>query len=286
MKIIKSVREMAAFSRDVRRRNRTIGLVPTMGYLHEGHLSLMKAARRQTDVVVVSIFVNPLQFGPHEDFRQYPRDFRRDRAMAQSVGVDVVFCPSQKDMYPDGYRTFVTVDKLTDGLCGASRPGHFKGVTTVVAKFFGIVKPDKAYFGQKDAQQAIVIKRMTENLNMGIDIRVMPIIREKDGLAMSSRNVRLSAAERRDAPILYQSLVKARRMVKGGETDPSKVIRRICFLIEGKRSARIDYVAVVDARDLSPLRSIDEAVLIAVAAYFGKTRLIDNIVIREDKRHN
>jgi len=280
LKTVDSISRMQTFVKILKKEGRTIGLVPTMGALHEGHLSLMRAAKTHTDVVVVSIFVNPLQFGPSEDFGKYPRDFARDEEMASRVGVDVIFCPKAEEMYPAGYSTYVNVEGLTEGLCGASRPGHFKGVTTVVTKLFSIVKPDIAYFGQKDAQQAFVIRRMVENLNMGIDIKVLPTIREKDGLAISSRNVFLSKEERREATALYVSLKKAESAVRGGEREPRAVIAAIEEVIRECPSAEIDYISIVDTQSLKDVTVIAGEVLIALAVTIGHTRLIDNTIMK------
>ena len=240
---------------------------------------LWSAAKKHTDVVVMSIFVNPLQFGPKEDFEKYPGDLKRDEELATTAGVDIIFHPSVNDIYPAGYSTHVNVEGLTDTLCGASRPGHFKGVTTVVAKLFEIVRPDIAYFGQKDAQQAIVIKKMAADLNMGVEVKVMPIIREPDGLAMSSRNVYLSDSERKDALVLHESLRKAEEMIKGGERDSRKVIKAMQELIKLAPTAKIDYVSIVDAVTLKDTKTINPEVLIAVAVFIGKARLIDNIIM-------
>jgi pantoate--beta-alanine ligase len=251
-----------------------------MGYLHKGHLSLMKKARKETDIVIISIFVNPTQFGPHEDYTQYPRDLEKDTQLAKAVGVDVVFVPTVAAMYPQGFSTFVNVEEITDCLCGQSRPGHFRGVTTVVMKLFNLVKPDIAYFGQKDAQQAIVIKRMVKDLDMDIKIKVLPIVRESDGLAMSSRNTYLNLQERKDATVLFHALQRARTMVASGVREPRKIISNMKRIIRQKQSAKIDYVAVVDTENLKTLKRISGEVLIALAVWIGKTRLIDNIIIR------
>ena len=281
MKIIDSISRMHTMVKIIKKEGKSMGLVPTMGYLHDGHASLMRTARAHTDVVVMSIFVNPLQFGPHEDFEKYPRDFARDEDLARRSGVDIIFYPKQAEMYPADYRTYVDVEGLTSGLCGASRPGHFKGVTTVVAKLFSIVKPDMAYFGQKDAQQAIVIKRMVEDLNMGIDVKVLPTVREKDGLAMSSRNVYLSKEERADAGILGKSLKTAEKMIVGSsERDPKKVIAAMSDMIKAAPSARIGYISIVDAKNLQTVEVISGEVLVALAVFIGKTRLIDNIILK------
>ncbi|MCM8761258.1 MAG: pantoate--beta-alanine ligase [Candidatus Omnitrophica bacterium] len=280
MKLVDSIQRMATLSKMVRKEGKTIGFVPTMGYLHDGHMSLVKAAKKHTDFVVMSIFVNPIQFGPSEDFEKYPRDLKRDEELARAAGVDVIFYPSAKDMYPPGYSTYINVERLTDRLCGASRSGHFRGVTTVVAKLFNIVRPDVAYFGQKDAQQAIVIKKMVQDLNMDVEIKVMPIVRESDGLAMSSRNVYLSEDERKSALSIYEALRKAEGMVASGEIDSKKIIRAIKDVISQKASIKIDYVSIVDTKELEDLPEIKSEALIAVAAYVGKTRLIDNVIVR------
>jgi pantoate--beta-alanine ligase len=263
----------------MKKEGKSIGLVPTMGYLHEGHLSLVKAAKKHTDVVVMSIFINPIQFGPKEDFEKYPRDLKHDEEMAREAGVDVIFYPSLKDMYPEGYATYVIVEKLTGSLCGESRPGHFRGVATVVTKLFNIVKPDVAYFGQKDMQQAMMIKKMASDLNMDIEVKMMPIAREKDGLAMSSRNIYLGTAERKDAVVLYQSLLKAETLIKNGERDAGKIIKTVEEMIKAKSSAKIEYVKLVDARGLKDIKVITGEIALAVAVFFGNTRLIDNITI-------
>lgn len=279
MKKIEDVSRMLTFVKMIKKEGKSIGFVPTMGYLHEGHLSLVRAAKKHTDVVVMSIFVNPKQFGPEEDFEKYPRDLRRDEALARDAGADVIFYPSLKDMYPEGYATYVTVEKLTGTLCGKSRPGHFSGVATVVTKLFNIIKPDMAYFGQKDIQQALIIKKMARDLNMDTEIKIMPIVREKDGLAMSSRNIYLSEAERKDALILQQSLKQAEGMVKQGEKDAGKILKTIEDMIKQKSGARIDYVKAVDTKELKDVEVISGEVVIALAVFFGQTRLIDNAII-------
>jgi pantoate--beta-alanine ligase len=279
MKTIENISRMSTFVKMMKKEGKSIGFVPTMGYLHDGHMSLVKTARKHTDVVVMSIFVNPAQFGPKEDFEKYPRDLRRDEELAREAGVDVIFHPSVKDIYPEGYATYVAVEKLTDTLCGQSRPGHFKGVSTIVTKLFNIVKPDVAYFGQKDAQQALMIKKMAADLNMDVDVKIMPIVREKDGLAMSSRNVYLSDAERKDALVLNQSLKQAESMIKQGERDARKIVRMIEDTIRQKGTANIDYVRLVDTKELKDMKAVSGEALIALAVNFGKTRLIDNTVV-------
>lgn len=280
MKIIDNISRMSTFVKMMKKEGKSIGLVPTMGCLHDGHLSLVRTAKKHTDVVVMSIFINPIQFGVGEDFEKYPRDFKRDEELARTAVVDVIFYPSVKEMYPQDYATYINVEGLTGVLCGASRPGHFRGVTTVVAKLFGIVKPDMAYFGQKDAQQALVIKKMVEDLDMDIDIKILPIVREKDGLAMSSRNIYLSQEERACAPVLYQSLKKAELLVNQGERDPKNIIKAMEEMIRSKASARIDYISIVDTEKLKDVKVVSGEALIALAVFIGKTRLIDNIIVK------
>ncbi len=283
MKLIDSVSRMSTLVKIFKKEGKSISLVPTMGYLHEGHLSLVRAARKHTDVVVMSIFVNPIQFGPKEDFEKYPRDLKHDEQMAAAAGADIIFHPSVQDIYPAGYSTYVNVESLTDTLCASSRPGHFKGVTTIVAKLFEIVRPDIAYFGQKDAQQAIIIKKMAADLNMGVEIKMMPIIREPDGLAMSSRNVYLSAEERKDSAVLYEAIRKAEDMVRSGERDARKIIKAMQELIKNVPAARIDYISIVDTAVLKELKILAGEALIAIAVFIGKTRLIDNTIVKVSK---
>lgn len=280
MKLYKKINSIQKEIIRLKREGKKIGFVPTMGYLHEGHLSLMRKARKENDIVVISIFVNPTQFGPREDYNRYPRDLNRDLKLAREVGVDIVFYPSVDEMYPSKYRTYVEVEELSDLLCGKSRPGHFRGVTTVCAKLFNIIQPDVAYFGQKDAQQAIIIKQMVRDLNFPFKIKVLPIVREKDGLAMSSRNVYLSPQERKDAVILYQSLKIAEQMVKQGIKDARKIKMKVKKMISEKKTARIDYVEIVDMEDLKPVTLINKPVLLALAVWFGKARLIDNTILK------
>ena len=278
MEVIKRAAEMQEISLRLKREGRIIGLVPTMGYLHDGHLSLIKKARRENDIVIMSNFVNPLQFGPKEDFATYPRDLDRDNKLAESAGVDYVFAPTTEEMYPQGYDTYVEVKgPITEKMCGKSRPGHFKGVTTVVLKLFFIAQPDHAYFGQKDAQQAIVVRKMVSDLNIPVKIITCPIVREKDGLALSSRNTYLSQEERAQALALPRALSAGRDMIIKGETDPQKVRLHIKQILESSPGIRVDYVEVVDGNDLSDLSVIKGKVLLAAAVYVGKTRLIDNI---------
>ena len=273
---IKDVRERVnAWKRE----GLTVGFVPTMGYLHEGHKSLMQAARANNDKVVVSVFVNPMQFGPNEDLESYPRDFEKDSALCESVGVDLIFHPEPEEMYADGFCSYVDMNGLTTELCGKSRPIHFRGVQTVVLKLFNIVKPDRAYFGQKDAQQLAVIKRMVKDLNVDTEIVGCPIVREADGLAKSSRNTYLNPDERKAALILSRSLKLGRKLIENGETDAKAVIKAITDSINTEPFAKIDYVDVVDFDTITPVDRIGKSVLVAIAVYVGKTRLIDNFII-------
>lgn len=279
MQICRTVKEIRAFVQQVRSRGGSVGLVPTMGYFHQGHLALMRRARESCDAVVVSIFVNPLQFGPQEDFARYPRDFARDAAMAEEAGVAAVFAPSAEEMYPSGFATHVEVGGLADCLCGLSRPGHFRGVATVVAKLFNIVRPDRAFFGQKDAQQLLVVRRLAADLNMDLEIVAVPTVREADGLAMSSRNVYLEPEQRRAAVVLYQSLREAEEMVRGGERDAGRVRRKVEEMIAAVPEARIDYVEIRSLPALEPVQELGAPALLALAVRFGTTRLIDNTVL-------
>ena len=280
MRIIRSPKTMQRICGGLKREGKIIGLVPTMGYLHEGHLSLVRIARKRSDVLVVSVFVNPTQFGPKEDFRRYPRDFQRDKSLLKQEGCDFVFVPGMKDMYPDGYLTYVDVDKITGGLEGATRPGHFRGVATVVAKLFNIVGPDMVVFGQKDAQQAVILKKMVEDLNYGIKMIIAPTVRERDGLATSSRNIYLSEEERKQAKVLYQALRAAKEMIRDGEKKSSKIVSGMRTLIGKQSLAEIDYIAITDADSLELLNKLEGEILISLAVRFGKTRLIDNIKLR------
>ena len=257
-----------------------IAFVPTMGYFHEGHLSLMREGRERGDVLVVSIFVNPTQFGPGEDFDRYPRDMERDLRMAEEVGVDVIFAPTVEEMYPEGYQTYVEVEKVTQHLCGLSRPGHFRGVTTVVTKLFNIVKPHVALFGQKDYQQLITIERMVKDLNMDVEIVGMPTVREEDGLAASSRNVYLSPEERKAALSLYRSLRRAEELFSEGVRESQRILEEVRGVLEAEPLVKIDYVHVCDPETLEDIEGpIGERALVAVAAKVGTTRLIDNTLL-------
>lgn len=280
MRIVTTKAELRTALHEARADGRTVGLVPTMGYLHEGHLSLVQAARRDNDVVVVSVFVNPTQFGPGEDYDSYPRDLARDAALVEGAGADVVFAPSPEEMYPAPQVAYVVVDgPMTQGLCGRSRPGHFRGVATVVTKLFNLVRPDRAYFGQKDAQQLAVVRRMVADLDLGVEVVGCPIVREPDGLAMSSRNTYLTADQRRDALVLHRSLEWARQQVADGERDAHALTDGIRRVLAEVPSARVDYVEVVDADTLQPLEVLAGRVLVALAVQVGKPRLIDNLVL-------
>lgn len=282
MRAYKGIRSLVKEIEATKRQGKTIGFVPTMGCLHDGHLSLIRKARRDADCVVVSIFVNPTQFGPNEDLKKYPRDIKRDLGLLRASGVDIVFTPGIKSLYPDKFSTYVDVEDLTNGLCGASRPGHFRGVTTIVVKLFNIIKPDIAYFGQKDAQQAILIKKMVHDLNMDIKIKIIPIVREKDGLAMSSRNKYLSSHERKKALSLNRSLESAKVLYRKGERDSYKIIKKMQGMIPQNNGTKIDYIDVVDIEDLKPVKRISGKTLVALAVKVGKTRLIDNTILSED----
>jgi len=281
MKIIETVKEMQSFSEALRNQGKKIAFVPTMGYFHDGHLNLMREGRKRGDCVVVSIYVNPTQFGPNEDFSRYPRDFERDRELAAGVGVDVIFYPSNEEMYPEHYQTYVTVEGVTDNLCGLSRPGHFRGVATVCAKLFNMVKPHVAIFGQKDFQQLIVIKRMVQDLNMDLEVVGMPTTREADGLAMSSRNTYLSNEERSSALSLSRSLKMAKAAYEDGERDAKKIVDAVCASIEGHPHAVIDYVKICDIKTMQDVGRMESPCVMALAVKFGKTRLIDNYVFGE-----
>ncbi len=282
MKIIKTIPEMKAAISGHKSAGRTIGLVPTMGFLHEGHLSLVRAARKKADVTVVSIFVNPAQFGPREDLKTYPRDLNRDSVMLEKEGVDYVFHPEAGEMYPHGYKTYVEVRDLQEKLCGRSRPEHFRGVCTVVLKLFQIVGPDIAFFGQKDAQQAIILRKMVRDLSLDVRVEVMPIVREADGLAMSSRNTYLSPEERAAALVLAKSLEAAKRQIDHGERRAEVILDGMRAMIGQEPLARIDYIEAVDMEDLDPAKEIVKGTLIALAVFIGPTRLIDNIIISEE----
>ena len=286
MEIINRRQRMSSVSRKIRReQDRTIGLVPTMGALHEGHLSLVREARRMCDVVVVSVFVNPAQFGPTEDYEHYPRDLTKDTAILTDYNVDYIFAPSSEEMYPKDFSTYVNVGGISKPLEGERRPGHFRGVATVVSILLNTVRPDFAFFGQKDAQQAVIIKRMVRDLAFDTEIVVLPTVREDSGLAISSRNLYLSADEQDSASVIHRGLTKAKEIFKKGERHADKLEEIVRTTIESEPRVRVDYVSVVDADTLEKLDKLDErSILIAVAAYVGKTRLIDNTLLNKTKK--
>jgi len=279
MKIVTKIAEMQSLADDLRKEGKKIGFVPTMGFLHDGHLSLMNKAREECDVVVASIFVNPTQFGPQEDFDRYPRDAEGDRKKCESAGVDVLFMPDAGEMYPEKPSVFVTVEGISDVLEGAVRPGHFRGVATVVAKLFNIAKPHRAYFGQKDYQQCAVIKRMVNGLNLDVEVITLPTKREADGLAMSSRNSYLGADERRAAAVLNRSLTAARDLFLAGVKEPEKLKNKIRAVIAGEPAITIDYVEIADPENLTSLAEIERTMVILIAVRLGRTRLIDNLLL-------
>jgi pantoate--beta-alanine ligase len=287
MQTITSREQMFWISRDLERAGRTIGFVPTMGALHEGHLSLMREARAQCDVLVVSIFVNPTQFGPAEDFEKYPRDLDSDAALLTREKVDYLFAPTVTDIYPPGFSTYVTVEGLSEQLEGASRQGHFRGVATVVAILLNIVRPDVAFFGQKDAQQAAVLKRMVRDLAFDTRVVVLPIVREKSGLALSSRNAYLSEEQKRAATVLHRGLSQARLAYENGERDCARLLELVRSKIAAEPLARVDYISLNDAETLEPLEHIAERpALLSLAVYLGKTRLIDNMVLGQTEKQD
>jgi pantoate--beta-alanine ligase len=279
MKVIRLPAKLSAITGKLKLKNKKIGLVPTMGALHEGHLSLMRKARKECDYLIVSIFVNPAQFCAGEDFKKYPRKLSGDLALCRKAKVDIAFLPQSKDIYPEGFSTFVDVAGLSSVLCGAARPGHFRGVATVVLKLFNITRADSAYFGQKDAQQAAVISRMVKDLNLSVKLNIMPIVRDEDGLALSSRNAYLGKEERLEALALSRALGLGRFLFDHGLIDAKRILLRLRQLITKQKRAVIDYIAIVDAETLKPVKKVSRGCLIALAVKFGKTRLIDNIII-------
>lgn len=276
MQVINTIVEMRKLRRQL---SEPVGFVPTMGYFHEGHLSLVRQARKENPTVVVSIFVNPTQFGPGEDFQDYPRDLNHDLELLEREKVDIVFVPSEEEMYPRDFNSWVDVEKVTERLEGASRPGHFRGVATICAKLFNIIQPTRAYFGQKDAQQAIVIKKMVADLNMNLEIVVVPTVRESNGLAMSSRNTYLNPEERQAATVLFKALSLARELWQGGEKDADKIRHQMTSLIQKEPLAKIDYVSIADANTMEELKKIDRPAIVFLAIRIGKTRLIDNVIL-------
>ncbi len=281
MFIYHTIAEIREFVRQARDKGSSIGFVPTMGYLHEGHLELMRRAKEQCGCVIVSIFVNPTQFGPGEDLERYPRDLERDARLAEGTGVDAIFNPGVEEIYPPGYCTYVDVERITERLCGFSRPGHFRGVATVVTKLFNIVKPDQAFFGQKDAQQVLVIQRMAADLNLEVGVVTVPTVREQDGLAMSSRNVYLDAAQRQAALVLSRSLKMAADEVRAGERSAAEIRQLVIEMIKAEPLADIDYVEIYSHPELEPAELIEAPALLAMAVKIGQTRLIDNIILRK-----
>jgi len=286
VKICHTIDEMRSASRAARQNGRQLGFVPTMGALHAGHISLVRAARQRCDAVAVSIFVNPTQFGPKEDFSKYPRTFERDRELLEAEGVAILFAPSTEEMYPPGATTFVTVEGLSDKLCGRSRPGHFRGVATVVAKLFNIVEPDLAFFGQKDSAQAVIIRRMVRDLASDVEIVVCPIVREPDGLALSSRNAYLDPRQRKQATVLYRSLMRVQSLADRGESSSTRLIAAARDVFQEEPEVRLDYFEIVDRDTLDPVADISQGALVAVAAFVGGTRLIDNIVLPGNSRES
>ncbi len=286
MKIIDSIGKMNTYSKIMRKQNKTLGFIPTMGYLHEGHLSLIRTARKQSDVVVASIFVNPTQFGPDEDYKKYPRDIEKDESLTKTSGVDVLFCPTPEEMYPLEFSTWVSVKGPTDNLCGKSRPEHFKGVTTVVMKLFNVIRPDIVYFGQKDAQQAFVIKKMIEDLNLDIIMKILPTIREENGLAMSSRNTYLTKSQKIDANLLNRSLKIAEKLVNDGCRSAKKIVKTMRDLLLTAPTIKIDYIAVTDTKELKNISELKGEALISLAVFVGSVRLIDNVIVNIEKPAN
>ncbi len=280
MEIIKTIEGMRDFAEKAKSRRQSIGFVPTMGYLHEGHLSLLRKSKKENDLTVLSIFVNPVQFSPTEDFTKYPRNLKRDKSFAKKEKVDIMFYPSVDGFYPDGYRTYVQVEGMSDKLCGKFRPGHFRGVATVVLKLVNIIKPDRIYLGQKDAQQVTIIKRMLNDLDVPVAVRVLPTVREVSGLAMSSRNTYLTPAERLNASILYKALLHAKQIILEGEHHAETVTHEMRAMISISDSVKIDYIECVNADTLEKLDTLNGNILIALAVWFNHTRLIDNILVR------
>ncbi len=280
MEVIKTIKEMKELASQVRGAGKIITFVPTMGYFHEGHLSLMREGRKRGDLLIVSLFINPTQFGPSEDFKNYPRDFERDSKMAEEVGVDILFTPGVMEMYPSDHQTIVRVEKVTQNLCGKSRPTHFQGVTTVVLMLFEIVMPHVAIFGEKDYQQLVTIQQMVRDLHMSVEVLGMPTVREADGLAMSSRNTYLLPEQRKAALSLHRSLQKAKELLQKGERKADRIIHEVRGILQSEPLVRVDYAQICDAYTLQDIDRIEGDVVIALAAYLGKTRLIDNLVYR------
>jgi len=279
MRVITNIESMRNACRELKQGGKRLGFVPTMGALHAGHLSLVQAARAQCGAVAASVFVNPTQFGPNEDLSKYPRSLERDRALLEKEKVDLLFAPAPDEMYSTGAVTWVAVEGLGERLEGKSRPGHFRGVTTIVSKLFNIVEPDRAYFGQKDAQQAVIIRKMVRDLDMGVEVVICPTVRESDGLALSSRNVYLNPEERKQALVLYRALCRVQALVDKGERDTRKLRDAAVEVFAGEKQVRLDYFEIVDKDSLEPLQDVSRGALVVTAAFVGKTRLIDNIVL-------
>lgn len=280
---VETIAEVREITNSWAKQGLTIGFVPTMGYLHAGHGSLIQRARRENDKVVVSIFVNPIQFGPNEDYERYPRDRERDREITEKAGADLVFAPSVKEMFPSPNKAFIDISELGEYLCGAKRPGHFRGVCTIVAKFFNIIRPDRAYFGEKDLQQLVIIERMVRDLSFDTEIVPCPTVRDRDGLALSSRNSYLSAGERRAARVVPESLNLARKALNSGEKDATVINRIISEKIAAEPLAKVDYIQVVDASLLKPIPRVDRPAVVAIAVFIGNTRLIDHLAVEEGR---
>ena len=280
MKIFDNIKKIKKYCKNSKKNNKVIGFVPTMGFLHEGHLRLLRKAKKECDIVILSIFVNPIQFGKNEDFSKYPRNIKKDISLAKKIGINAIFIPTIEEIFPKYYSTHVIVSgSLNENLCGKFRKGHFKGVTTIVLKLFNIINPNIAYFGQKDAQQLIIIKKMVKDLNIDINIKSIPIIREKDGLAMSSRNKYLSQKEREQALLIYKSLKVAKNEVKMGIKKSDTIRKKIATIFNGQKNIKINYIELVDINTLKPIINIKNTVLIALAIFVGRTRLIDNIIL-------
>ena len=278
---VKAVRRLIAHARS---QKKTVGFVPTMGFLHQGHASLMRQSAKDNDITVLSIFVNPRQFGPDEDLKVYPRDIKKDEKLAKKENVDIIFYPSVDEIYPSGYSTYVEVEGYSEVLCGRSRPSHFKGVTTIVAKLINIVSPHQMYLGQKDAQQALIVRKMVQDLNWSLKVKVLPTVREADGLAMSSRNSYLTPQERKEAVILYRSLLAAKQKIQTGEQSVNLVLKDIRTMIQKNSQGVVDYIECVDAKSLKTVEEISSNVLIALAVWFGRARLIDNVIVKTHER--
>ncbi len=278
MHVAKTIEEMKELRNSIPS-GKKVGFVPTMGYLHEGHLSLLRKARKENDVVILSIFVNPIQFGPNEDLDKYPRDFERDEKLAKEEGTDIIFYPTPEQMYPENYSSYVITEGLDRHLCGAKRPGHFKGVMTVVLKLFNITKPHNTYFGQKDIQQARIIEQMIKDFNLDINFHICPIVREEDGLAMSSRNVYLSKEERKQAIALYKGIQKGKELFTNGERNAEIIKKEVEEVVKSFNLAKIDYVEIVDYTTMAPVKTLGDKSVLALAGGFGKTRLIDNTIL-------